>query len=97
MNTGLTPLGRVALAFFALLLVAAVTGCVNVKSAKEAHVQFGITGVFVFEKNLAGLKVDEKKIVTADTDTRVQVGLFEWKSAAKGVVLGISPPAPDKP
>jgi hypothetical protein len=66
----------------------ATSGCLNVKGVKEAHASFGITGIFRVEKNVTGIKSDESKSTVADTDTTVQIGLFEWKSSAKGVVLG---------
>jgi hypothetical protein len=75
----------------ALAALCALCGC-QVQAVKEARASFGIAGVFKIQKSVTNVKSEEGKTTLGDTDTKVQVLLFEWESSARGVVLAKEPP-----
>ena len=72
---------------FACAVVLALTGCQSTGGATAAHVKFGVAGVFAVEKTATGIKVTEKTVRAADTETKIQILLFNWESSGKDVVL----------
>lgn len=85
----------VSLAFTGIWLA----GCSHVPpgGAEAVSLSFGIPGVFQVKKGISNVKVTGTKIAVGDADTHVQIALFVWDSAAKGVVLTNPPRKDDKP
>lgn len=73
-----------------LLILPLLSGCqihIPPGGAKKAGVQFGVPMVFSVEKTIANVKVTESKIAIGDTQTKVTIFAFEWKSFAESLAL----------
>lgn len=67
-------------------LAAFQSGCMT-GSASEAHVKFGIPGVFAVQHDSVADKATASTVRLGDSKTRVQILLFDWESSGKDIVI----------
>lgn len=63
-----------------------LSGCIN-GSASEAHIKFGVPGVFAVQHDSLADKSTERTVRLGDSKTHIQILLFDWESSGKDIVI----------
>ena len=77
------------------LIVLLLSGCTHIPpgGAAELHFKFGVPSIFQVTKDNTGIVVTNDTIKTADSQTKLQILLFEWSSSGKDIII-TNPKAP---